>query len=305
MRARVAVLMGGPSAERAVSLRSGAACAEALRRCGYDVVEIDAGSDLPARLNAEKPDLAFNALHGPWGEDGRVQGLLEVMGVPYTHSGVLASALAMDKPRAKAVFAQSGLPIAPHIVASRRDVLERAPFAMPYVIKPIDQGSSVGVLIVREGDNHAASILQDPAWSFGEQVMAEAYAPGRELTVTLRDGVPLAVTEIRAKASFYDYDAKYAAGGSEHILPADMPADAYDAAMNAAAQAFRALGCRGLARADFRWDDRKGREGLVLLEVNTQPGMTETSLAPEQAAHLGEGFDDLVAWIAEDASCSR
>ena len=297
---RVAVLKGGLSAEREVSLVSGGACAEALRGEAYEVIEIDAGADLPARLIEAAPDLVFNALHGRWGEDGCVQGLLEWLRIPYTHSGVLASALAMDKARAKQVFAAEGLPVVESLIADAADVQARHVMAPPYVVKPNNEGSSVGIYIVAEGAN-APPVL---AAGMPERVMVEAYVPGRELTVTVMGDRALGVTDI-VTDGWYDYDAKYKPGGSRHVLPADVPSAVHDACCEAAVRAHAALGCRGVSRADFRWDEARGVEGLVILEVNTQPGMTPTSLSPEQAAHQGLSFAELCRWIVEDASCGR
>lgn len=293
--------MGGPSAEREVSLSSGRGCADALRVAGYEVVEIALGRDdaasLPARLAEARPDVVFNALHGRMGEDGRVQGLLEWLGYPYTHSGVLASALAMDKTRAKQVFRDAGLPVVDSVLASREEVRAGHVMPPPYVVKPNDEGSSVGVYIVREGDNAAPLSDEMPA-----QVMVEAYAPGRELTTAVLGDRPLGVTEI-VTAGWYDYDAKYSEGGSRHIIPAQIPDGIAQACLDYARRAHEALGCRGLSRTDFRWDDSRGHDGLVILETNTQPGMTPTSLAPEQAAHAGIDFPALCRWIVEDALC--
>ncbi|MEM6745752.1 MAG: D-alanine--D-alanine ligase [Pseudomonadota bacterium] len=298
---RVAVLMGGPSAEREVSLVSGRKCADALAAGGFPVIEIDAGGDLPARLAEETPDVVFNALHGRWGEDGCVQGLLEWLRIPYTHSGVLASALAMDKPRAKEVFAANGLRVPAGRLVCKAEAAGAHPLAPPYVLKPHNEGSSVGIHIVGEGANGPAQL--DPGGP--EVLLAEEFVPGRELTVAVKGGEPLAVTDIVAKTGWYDFEAKYADGGSDHIVPAEIPAEVAEAAMQAAAKAHRALGCRGLSRADFRWDEGRGVDGLFILEVNTQPGMTPTSLAPEQAAHLGLSFEALCAWLVEDAPCGR
>jgi D-alanine-D-alanine ligase len=298
--ARIAVLKGGRSAERDVSLVSGRECAAALRREGYEVVEIDAGPDLARVLAELKPDVAFNALHGRWGEDGCVQGILEWLEIPYTHSGVLASALAMDKARAKTVFAAAGLPVA-HGMIVDRDAARRAhPMPPPYVVKPVNEGSSVGVYIVAEGANGPAQLADD----MPERVLVEEYVAGRELTTTVMGDRALAVTDIIADG-WYDYHAKYAPGGSRHVVPAELPADITAACLDYALRAHRALGCRGVSRTDFRWDERRGLAGLVLLEVNTQPGMTPTSLAPEQAAYCGMSYDELVRWMVEDASCSR
>jgi D-alanine-D-alanine ligase len=307
---RIAVLLGGRSPERDVSLVSGRACAKALRAEGFDVAEFDAGADLAEKLRAYGPDAAFNALHGRWGEDGCVQGMLELMEIPYTHSGVLASALAMHKERAKAVFRAAGLPLAKSVIADRHAASERHMMEPPYVVKPVNQGSSVGVFIVHAGDNRPPEELRSDKWSLGEDVMLEAFVPGRELTVavmgTKENGLgALAVTEIVPKTAFYDYDAKYAPGGSQHVVPAKLSPSVTEEAMRLAERAHAALGCRGVSRTDFRYDDTKGQDRLVVLEVNTQPGMTQTSLVPEQAAHRGIGFNALVRWMVEDASCDR
>lgn len=303
MAKRVAVLLGGWSSEREVSLVSGRACADAARRLGHDVVEIDARPDLYDQLRGVAPDVVLNALHGPWGEDGRVQAVMELLGVAYTHSGVLASALAMDKPRAKAVFEQAGLDVAPHLVVERRAAAAAHAMAPPYVVKPIFEGSSVGVFIVRAGANGPPQALLDPAWSHGDQVMVEAFVAGRELTVGVMGDQALGVTEIVTSRDFYDYEAKYAQGGSKHLLPADISGSLARRAREAAVIAHNALGCRGVSRSDFRYDEARDR--LVILEVNTQPGMTPTSLVPEQAAHVGLSFEDLVSWMIEDAGCPR
>jgi len=295
----VAVLMGGRSAEREVSLSSGRCCAAALREAGYAVVEVDCGPDLAARLDALRPGVCFNALHGRWGEDGCVQGMLEWMGLPYTHSGVLASALAMDKARTKDVYAAAGLPVAPSRIVPRATVEAGHVMPPPYVVKPNNEGSSVGIYIVREGSN--APRLGD---DMPPRVMVEAYAPGRELTVTVMGDRALCVTDILTDG-WYDYDAKYSPGGSRHVLPADLPAPVTEACLDYALRAHAALGCRGLSRTDFRWDGARGLDGLILLETNTQPGMTPTSLAPEQAAYVGLSFPALCAWMVEDASCDR
>lgn len=293
--------MGGPSAEREVSLSSGRGCADALRVAGYEVVEIALGPDdsarLPLLLAEARPDVVFNALHGRMGEDGRVQGLLEWLGYPYTHSGVLASALAMDKTRAKQVFRDAGLPVVESVLASREAVRAGHVMAPPYVVKPNDEGSSVGVYIVRQGDN-AAPLSDD----MPDEVMVEAYAPGRELTTAVMGDRALGVTEI-VTDGWYDYDAKYSVGGSRHVVPAEIPDEIARACLDYARRAHEALGCRGLTRTDFRWDDARGLDGLVILETNTQPGMTPTSLAPEQAALVGIDFPALCRWIVEDALC--
>ncbi|MEM6971290.1 MAG: D-alanine--D-alanine ligase [Pseudomonadota bacterium] len=297
---RIAVLKGGLSAEREVSLVSGRECAKALVEAGYTVEEIDAGRDLATRLDAVRPDVVFNALHGRWGEDGCVQGMLEWLRLPYTHSGVMASALAMDKERAKQVFAAHGLPIAESIVVDRASAEAGHPMTPPYVVKPVNEGSSVGVAIVAEGANGPARLGKDAP----SRVMVERYVAGRELTVTVMGDRPLAVTDI-ISAGWYDYHAKYASGGSRHEVPARIPAEIEEACRAHALAAHRALGCRGVSRADFRWDETQGLDGLIILETNTQPGMTPTSLAPEQAAHRGMGFAELCAWMVKDASCDR
>ena len=303
---RVAVLMGGLSAEREVSLDSGKGCAEALRGEGFDVIEVDPKtSDLTAQLHAAKPDVAFNALHGRWGEDGCVQGLLELLQIPYTHSGVLASALAMHKQRAKDVFAAAGLPVVKSIVVDRREASARHLMEPPYVVKPVNEGSSVGVFIIRKGDNRPPEALGAEKWELSSLMMVEEFVPGRELTVAVMGGKALAVTEITTGLPFYDYEAKYAAGGSKHTIPAPIPEAVAEDAMRLAERAHEALGCRGVTRTDFRYDDTEGKNRLVVLEVNTQPGMTATSLVPEQAAHLGIGYGALCRWMVEDASCDR
>ncbi|PWG17340.1 D-alanine--D-alanine ligase [Salibaculum griseiflavum] len=296
----MAVLMGGPSAERDVSLSSGKECAAALRAAGYAVVEIDAGPDLAERLKAEAPHVVFNALHGRWGEDGCVQGLLEWLRIPYTHSGVLSSALAMDKQKTKDVYRAAGLPTIDSVLADRAAIESRHVMPPPYVVKPYNEGSSVGVYIVTEAANGPPALAPD----LPEVLMVETYAPGRELTASVLGDRALTVTDILTDG-WYDYHAKYAEGGSRHVLPADVPADIFDACLDYALRAHEALGCRGLSRTDFRWDEARGLDGLVLLETNTQPGMTPTSLSPEQAAHVGIGFPALMTWMVEDASCNR
>lgn len=299
-RARIAVLKGGRSAEREVSLVSGRECAAALRSEGFEVVEIDAGADLADVLAREAPDVAFNALHGRWGEDGCVQGILEWLGIPYTHSGVLASALAMDKDRTKAIFAAAGLPVARGLLAPRDEVRTAHPMTPPYVVKPNNEGSSVGVYLVQEGANGPPQLGDD----MPETVLVEEYVAGRELTTTVLGDRALAVTDILSEG-WYDYHAKYAPGGSRHVVPAELPEEITEACLDYALRAHRALGCRGVSRTDFRWDEGRGLGGLYLLETNTQPGMTPTSLAPEQAAHVGMSFGALVRWMVEDASCFR
>ena len=300
---RVAVIYGGWSSERPVSLSSGQQMAAAARKAGYDVTEIDVTRDLAAQLAAAKPEVVLNGLHGPWGEDGCVQGVLEVMGIPYSHSGVLASALAMDKLKSKAVYRGAGLDVAADKRVTRAQAAAAHALPPPYVIKPVNEGSSFGVLIVREGANGPPQELTGPNWRYGDYLMAEEYIPGRELTVAVLGDRALAVTEITTLRDYYDFDAKYAAGGSRHVIPAELPAQITKAAMDAALVAHQALGCRGATRSDFRYDEEKDR--LVILETNTQPGMTPTSLVPEQAAHVGMAFEDLVAWMIEDASCQR
>lgn len=302
----VAVLMGGWSAERPVSLVTGAGCASALRAEGFQVTEIDVGRDIAEVLIRLKPDVCFNALHGQWGEDGCIQGLLEILNIPYTHSGVLASSVAMHKERTKAVYRSAGLPIVNDIVCSRHEVSRQTAIKPPFVIKPVNQGSSVGVFIIRPGDNRPPAQLTSPDWNLGDEVMVEEFVPGRELTVAVMDGKALAVTEIVPRTKFYDYDAKYAEGGSEHVVPAQLHPQAYASAMDLAEKAHAVLGCRGISRTDFRYDDTQGEPGrLILLETNTQPGMTPTSLAPEQAAFKGISYRALCRWLVEDASCGR
>lgn len=295
----VAVLMGGLSPEREVSLVSGEACAEALERLGAKVSRVDAGRDVAQVLAGLKPDVCFNALHGEWGEDGCIQGVLETLGLPYTHSGVLPSALAMDKAKAKAVLAAAGVVVPGGGLYNRLEAAREHVMAPPYVVKPNAQGSSVGVFLVFEGANRPPQELSSPTWDWGEEVMIEPYIAGHELAVAVMDGRALTVTEIVPRTGFYDYDAKYVEGGSQHVVPALMSPAAFDRALRMAEAAHAALGCQGVTRSDFRYDDIN--DLLVLLEVNTQPGMTPTSLVPEQAAHTGVSFDQLVLWITEDA----
>ncbi len=296
----VAVLMGGPSAEREVSLSSGQACAAALRDQGYNVVEVDAGPDLVAVLHSIKPCAVLNCLHGRWGEDGCVQGLLEWIGVPYSHSGVLSSALAMDKQRTKDVYRSVGLPVVDSLIVSADAVRAAHVMTPPYVVKPNNEGSSVGVYLVHEASNGPPQLAAD----MPEFVMVEAFAAGRELTTTVMGGRPLGVTDILTDG-WYDYDAKYKPGGSRHVIPADVPTEIFDLCQDYAVRAHNALGCKGVSRTDFRWDEGKGVAGLILLETNTQPGMTPTSLSPEQAIAAGISFGELCAWMVEDASCHR
>lgn len=296
---RVCVLMGGPSAEREVSLVSGREVAAALRDEGFQVVELDAGPTLAADLIAAKPDVVFNALHGRWGEDGCVQGVLEWQQIPYTHSGVMASAMAMDKEQAKRAYQSVGLPIAESMLVSSEDVQKKHPMATPYVIKPYNEGSSVGVYLINDGDGPARLNTEMP-----DTVMVERFIPGRELTTTVMGDRALTVTDIYSDG-WYDYSAKYEEGGSKHVVPAKIPQDIFDACLDYALRAHNVLCCRGVSRTDFRWDESKGLAGLILLETNTQPGMTPTSLAPEQAMVCGISFGQLVRWMVEDASCSR
>lgn len=300
----VAVLMGGWSPEREVSLTSGYECARALADRGYEVRLIDVRRDVPELLRAldPRPDVIFNALHGIGGEDGTIQGVFEMLGVPYTHSGVLASALAMHKPTAKAIFRDVGLPIVEGVVTRRDELVLRDPMPAPFVVKPTNQGSSVGVRIVRVGDNSWAEEVDD--WSYGDEVLVERFVPGRELTVAVMGDRAIGACEIVPRGSFYDYASKYSTGGSDHLTPAPIPAEAYERALDIALRAHRALGCRGVTRADLRYDDTAVQPGeLYLLEVNTQPGMTPTSLVPDIARHVGVTFNDLVVWIVENAIC--
>lgn len=304
----VAVLMGGWSAERAVSLNSGKACADALEGEGYRVTRIDVDRHLPEALREIKPDACFNALHGKGGEDGTVQGILETLEIPYTHSGVLASALAMHKAQAKIVLANAGIPVAEDAVVPRLEAAKAHIMPPPYVIKPVAEGSSVGVFIVREDHSHPPQELTSADWSFAEDVMVERFIAGRELTCAILGDRPLGIIEILPAEglNFYDYEAKYAPGGSRHVLPAEISPNIYQLVQKLSLQAHKALGCRGVSRADFRFDDRPDGTGeLICLEVNTQPGMTATSLVPELASHSGLTFGELVRWIVEDASCNR
>jgi D-alanine-D-alanine ligase len=303
MSRRVVVLMGGWSSEREVSLVSGQECAKALASLGYEVRSVDVSRDLNALIKAlkPKPDVVFNALHGRGGEDGTVQGVLEFLRIPYTHSGLLASAIAMDKPMAKAVFARAGLPLPEGAVVPREELGIRDPMAPPFVVKPTNEGSSVGVRIVRANDNSWREEAR--RWAFPE-ALVERFIPGREITVAVMGDRALGVCEIRPRGTFYDYGAKYETGGSQHLVPAPMHEEAYEQALDMALRAHRALGCRGVSRADLRYDDTAGEPGrLYLLEVNTQPGMTPTSLVPDIARHAGIGFTELVRWIVENAAC--
>ena len=303
----VAVLMGGFSSERPVSLSSGTACAAALEEVGYKVTRIDVGRDVGTVLGALKPDVCFNALHGPFGEDGTIQGILEYLAIPYTHSGVLASALAMNKAQAKRVAKAAGIPVAESKVVDRFAIGDRHPMKPPYVVKPVNEGSSFGVVIVQEGQSHPPQIVSSPEWRYGEKVLVERYVHGRELTCAVMGDVALGVTEIIPTGhSFYDYDSKYVAGGSKHECPAKVSPNIYQKIQTLALKAHQAIGCRGVSRSDFRYDDRHSENGEVIwLEVNTQPGMTPTSLVPEIAAHAGHSFGELLSWMVEDASCLR
>ena len=302
----VAVLMGGWSGEREVSLSSGKACADALETRGYRVTKIDVGRDIAVMLQTLKPDVALNLLHGPPGEDGTLQGILEVAGIPYTHSGVLASALAMQKDLAKTVMQAAGIPVPGGKVVSRQEAAKAHVLERPYVLKPINEGSSLGVFIVTKAHEHPPQELTRSDWEFTDTLLAEPFIPGKELTCAVMGDQALAVIEVVTTARFYDYEAKYAPGGSKHLLPAPILPIVYQEVRRLAVAAHNALGCRGVSRADFRWDDSvEGIGGLVCLEVNTQPGMTETSLVPEMAAHAGIPFAELVQWMVEDASLNR
>ena len=307
MSRHVAVLMGGWSSEREVSLRSGEACARALEGEGFRVSRVDVTRDIARTLSDMKPDVAFNALHGPAGEDGTIQGVLEILRIPYTHSGVLASALAMNKDMAKTVMAAAGLPVPAGRVVARAEAARAHVMAPPYVLKPIAEGSSYGVFIVREGQAHPPAELSRPDWKYGESLLVEKFVAGRELTCGVMGDTALGVIDIRAAdGGWYDYNAKYSKGGSIHVLPAEILPNIYQRIQQSALRAHQALGCRGVSRSDFRFDDRPGGTGeLVILEVNTQPGMTETSLVPEMAAFAGYSFGGLVRWMVEAASCDR
>jgi D-alanine-D-alanine ligase len=307
MKKHVAVLMGGISAERDVSLNSGAACAKALADQGFRVTEVDVDRSVGQVLADLKPDVAFNALHGPFGEDGIIQGVLEMLGIPYTHSGVLASALAMRKDLAKDVLKAAGLPVAEGRTVDRLTAAKAHILPPPYVVKPLAEGSSFGVLIVKEDQLHPPQELTREDWPYGEEVLVERYVAGRELTCAVIGGKAYDVIEIKASdGGWYDYNAKYAAGGSVHELPANLKENIYHFVQESTLKAHKALGCRGVSRADFRYDDRPGGTGeIVILEVNTQPGMTATSLVPEIAAYAGLTFGELVKWMVEDASCDR
>ncbi|WP_034851150.1 D-alanine--D-alanine ligase [Sinorhizobium sojae] len=303
----VAVLMGGFSSERPVSLSSGAACADALEAEGYRVARVDVGRDVAAVLAELRPDVAFNALHGPFGEDGTIQGILEYLEIPYTHSGVLASALAMDKAQAKHVAKAAGIPVAEALVMDRHAFGSDHPMKPPYVVKPVREGSSFGVVIVKEDQSHPPQVITSSDWRYGDRVMVERYVAGRELTCGVMGDMALGVTEIIPQGhAFYDYDSKYVKGGSRHVIPAEISPNIYQKIQTLALKAHQAIGCRGVSRSDFRFDDRGDGEGeLIWLEINTQPGMTPTSLVPEMAQHAGLQFGEFLRWMVEDASCLR
>ncbi len=303
----VAVLMGGWANERPVSLSTGRECAKALTARGYRVTPVDVDRDIASVLTELKPDVAFNALHGPFGEDGCIQGVLEILGIPYTHSGVMASALAMNKVKAKAVMAAAGVPVAEHVIFDRRELGMKHPIKPPYVIKPIADGSSFGVYIVPEDAPCPPQELMRDDWHYPDVLMCEKYVAGRELTCAAMGDRALGVIDIVPNGhGFYDYDAKYAEGGSTHILPAKISPFIYQEVQKLTLLAHQSLGCRGVSRADFRFTENNDGTGeLICLEVNTQPGMTPTSLVPDMAAHEGMSFEDLVAWMVEDASCCR
>ena len=303
----VAVLYGGFSSERPVSLASGEPCADTLEAEGYRVTRVDVGRDVGSVLAALSPDVAFNALHGPFGEDGTIQGILEYLAIPYTHSGVLASALAMNKEQAKKIAKAASIPVAESRVMSRFGIKNQHPMATPYVVKPVNEGSSFGVVIVKEGQSFPPQVISSPEWNYGDTVMVERYVHGRELTCAVMGDVALGVCEIIPTGhSFYDYDSKYVPGGSKHVCPAKISLNIYQKIQTLALKAHQAIGCRGVSRSDFRYDDRHSENGeVVWLEVNTQPGMTPTSLVPEIAAEAGHSFGELLSWMVEDASCSR
>jgi len=303
----VAVLMGGFSAERPVSLSSGEACASALEGEGYKVTRVDVDRNIAAVLADLRPDVAFNALHGPFGEDGTIQGILEYLEIPYTHSGVAASSLAMNKSQSKKIAAAAGIPVAAEKLMNRFDIGSEHPMPTPYVVKPVREGSSFGVVIVKEDQSHPPQVLGSTEWRYGDSVMVERYVHGREMTCGVMNGEALGVTEVVPLGhNFYDYDAKYAKGGSKHVIPAEISPNIYQKIQSLAVMAHQVIGCRGVSRSDFRYDDRSSEDGeLIWLEINTQPGMTPTSLVPEMAAHHGRSFGELVRWMVEDASCLR
>lgn len=306
-RKHVAVLLGGFSSERPVSLSSGNSCADALEAEGYRVTRVDVARDVGTVLGELRPDVIFNALHGPFGEDGTIQGILEYLEIPYTHSGVLASALAMHKEQAKKIAKAAGVPVAESRLMSRFDIGAKHPMKPPYVVKPVSEGSSFGVVIVNEDQPHPPQVIGSGEWRYGDTVMVERFVHGRELTCAVMGDVALGVTEIIPVGhSFYDYDSKYVAGGSKHECPAKISPNIYQKIQTLALKAHQAIGCRGVSRSDFRYDDRHSENGeIVWLEVNTQPGMTPTSLVPEIAAQAGHRFGELLSWMVEDASCLR
>ena len=303
----VAMLMGGFSSERPVSLSSGNACADALEAVGYKVTRVDVGHDVASVLAELKPDVAFNALHGPFGEDGTIQGVLEYLEIPYTHSGVLASALAMDKAQAKIIAKAAGIPVAEQRLMNRFEFTSSHPMKPPYVVKPVREGSSFGVVMVKEDQSHPPQIITSHEWRYGDSVMVERYVYGRELTCGVMGDVALGVTEVVPQGhAFYDYDSKYVKGGSKHVIPAQISPNIYQKVQTLALKAHQAIGCRGVSRSDFRYDDRFSENGeLIWLEINTQPGMTPTSLVPEMADHAGHSFGEFLKWMVEDASCLR
>lgn len=302
----VAMLMGGWSNEREVSLSSGKACTRGLEEAGFKVTQVDVQPDIIEQLRDLKPDVAFNALHGKWGEDGHIQAILETMKIPYTHSGLLASALAMDKHLCKSVVARVKVPVVQHQVVYLYEAIDHDVLPLPYVVKPVADGSSVGVHIVDRGTNSLASMIEGEGFEPDSKVMVERYVPGRELTCAVMGNAALAVTDILSKVGFYDYTAKYKPGGSKHILPADIPTSVYRRVQKYALAAHNELGCRGVTRSDFRYNDTEGPEGeLIFMEINTQPGMTPTSLVPEMAAHAGHSFPQLLTWMINDAGLER
>ena len=307
MTKHIAVLMGGWSKERPVSLASGDACAKALEDLGYKVTRVDVAPDIATQLEQIKPDIAFNALHGPFGEDGCIQGILEILKIPYTHSGVLASALAMRKDTAKTVMAAAGIPIAPSVTVDRREAASRHVLSPPYVIKPVCEGSSFGIIIVKDEQDNVRQQLLSPDWAYGDLMMVERFVPGKELTCAVMGDKALDVIEIVPEAGqFYDYESKYAQGGSLHILPANIDPDLYKNIQECTLRAHQILGCRGVSRSDFRYDDTPHGSGeFIIMEVNTQPGMTRTSLVPDLASHIGMSFAEFVEWMIKDASCNR
>ena len=303
---QVAVLMGGTSAERQISLKSGQRCAAALQREGYDVIPMDADTHIAAKLQETRPDIVFNALHGGWGENGSIQGALEILGIPYTHSGITPSAIAMNKHISKRLFQAAGIPTPPHKLTTRQQAAKTHLMKPPYAVKPLDQGSSLGVILVTDKDAPPPAKLLEPEWKFGDNIILEQFIPGRELTCGIMDNQPMEVIDIVTDTAFYDYRNKYTPGAARHILPAHIPPDIQQRIQEISLQAHRILGCRGISRADLRWDDTiPGTQGLFLLEINTQPGMTETSLIPHMAEHAGIPYDQLVRWMVEDASCPR